>query len=114
MWLPGKVSATLQAFERTGESCVKSDARMFDEAEQPIYGTIFAYRRCGPGVLKNFYKTTYLGCCMAFRAEANPCGEIDVRLWEAPHDPHHGRTRCTSLFHCLAFRDTAGRSYDVS
>jgi hypothetical protein len=40
-----------------------------DEDLNILYPSFFQLRRSGAGTLKNVWKNTYLGCCMAFRKE---------------------------------------------
>jgi hypothetical protein len=45
---------------------VLSDAYVVDENLQPLYNSFFDLNHSRKGLLKNFYKNSYLGCCMAF------------------------------------------------
>ena len=67
VWLPGKVDVTLQALERA--DLVVSDCSVVDSELRVIVGSFFQARGSGPGLLKNLWKNTFLGCCMAFRRQ---------------------------------------------
>jgi len=45
---------------------VVSDCEIIDENDNIIHDSFFKLRKSGKGFLKNFYKNSYLGCCMAF------------------------------------------------
>jgi glycosyltransferase involved in cell wall biosynthesis len=45
---------------------VVSDCSIVDANLKIIENSFFELRNSGPGFLKNLYKNTYLGCCMAF------------------------------------------------
>jgi glycosyltransferase involved in cell wall biosynthesis len=64
VWVPGKVEAFRRAFASSGAACVVSDATFTAEDLTPVHG-YFESRGAGPGVVKNFTRNTYLGCCMA-------------------------------------------------
>lgn len=67
IWLPGKVERCCAALLK--HPLVVTDCRVVDAALQPLHVSFFALRRSGPGVLRNLWKNSYLGCCMAFRRE---------------------------------------------
>ncbi len=43
------------------------DCRIVDEDLVPIYDSFFQHNRSKAGLLKNFMKNSFVGCCMAFR-----------------------------------------------
>jgi glycosyltransferase involved in cell wall biosynthesis len=65
VWLPRKVDAMLQALEEA--DLVVSDCSVVDGELRVITPSFFRARGSGPGVLKNLWRNTFLGCCMAFR-----------------------------------------------
>ena len=65
VWMPGKVEAMLAALSRA--DLVVSDCMVVDESLNPLSASFFAMRNSGPGLVRNFVRNTYLGCCMAFR-----------------------------------------------
>lgn len=69
IWLEGKVSQVMAEFSRPGVMAVVTDAEIIDVDEKvvvPSYHRAFGNR---PGVWKNFWRNSYLGCCLAFRRE---------------------------------------------
>jgi len=48
---------------------VVTDCALVNESGQVISPSFFQLRDSGKGILKNIWKNTYLGCCMAFRRE---------------------------------------------
>lgn len=69
VWLEYKVAAMLDALTTSGRVVVVSDAQVIDQNGVLLESSFFKLRHSGPGALKNFYRNTYLGCCMAFRSE---------------------------------------------
>ncbi len=67
-WLPGKVEAMVACFENPAVTAVVTNATIVDEAGAEV-GDYFSHARSGPGVVHNFVKNSYLGCCMAVRRE---------------------------------------------
>jgi hypothetical protein len=74
-WLPGKVDAMVAAFADPHVTGVVTDAVIVDEDGNLTGESIFAYLRSGPGVVHNYVKNSYLGCCLAVRREV-----LDVAL----------------------------------
>lgn len=69
IWADNKVEHVLQAFEQTGKKLVIHDAAVVKEdGKTVIEPSFFKLRGCGEGTLKNIWKNTYIGCCMAFSA----------------------------------------------
>lgn len=67
VWLEGKLTATCEALET--HSLVVSDCKVTDAEGGPLHESYFALIGSGPGILRNFLRNSYLGCCMAFRRE---------------------------------------------
>jgi glycosyltransferase involved in cell wall biosynthesis len=92
LWLPGKVEKMRRAMREADATAVVSDAIVIDEEGHMIKESFFVHRKSGPGLLKNFIKNTYLGCCLAFDARVR-----DVLLpfpsWIPQHDEWIG-TAC--------------------
>jgi glycosyltransferase involved in cell wall biosynthesis len=65
IWLPNKVSHTIPLLQTY--DLVLSDAVMVDAHGAQIHDSFFRFNHSRKGILKNFYKNSYLGCCMAFR-----------------------------------------------
>lgn len=45
------------------------DCTVVDESYAVLIPSFFSYRKSKPGFLKNIYKNSYIGCCMAFKRE---------------------------------------------
>lgn len=67
IWDVKKVQTMLQRLQSV--DLVVSNCVVVDEKLNTIYPSFYNLRNSGPGFLKNVYKNTYLGCCMAFRSE---------------------------------------------
>ncbi len=67
IWLPGKVTECLKLLMKY--DIVVTDCSVVDEKLELIEESFFGVMKSGPGLLKNFFKNTYLGCCMAFKSE---------------------------------------------
>lgn len=65
IWLERKVEIMTEAL-RDADLAV-SDCSIVDEQLRVIAPSFFETRGSGPGVLKNLWRNSYLGCCMAFR-----------------------------------------------
>lgn len=69
IWVENKVECVINEFLIDEDiSLIVHDAVVFeDRKNNVIYDSFFEFRKCGKGILKNIYKNTYIGCCMAFR-----------------------------------------------
>jgi glycosyltransferase involved in cell wall biosynthesis len=67
VWLDGKVALCLQALH--GHMMVVTDCTLVDGELKVLAESFFAQLGSGPGVLKNLWRNSYLGCCMAFRRQ---------------------------------------------
>lgn len=70
VWLPNKVAMFIEVFHHMRPSAVVSDASIIDENDFVLVESFFKYRNSGPGLVKNFVRNTYLGCCMAIDKRA--------------------------------------------
>lgn len=67
IWMKNKVEKVLKIFEEKKSTLVVHDAEVFNSEDKKIlYKSFFKYRNSGSGIIKNIYKNTYIGCCMAF------------------------------------------------
>lgn len=67
IWIDNKVKIVVDTFKKNNSTLVIHDAQVFDnENKKILYQSFFKYRNSGPGIIKNIYKNTYIGCCMAF------------------------------------------------
>jgi glycosyltransferase involved in cell wall biosynthesis len=69
LWLPGKVAIMLEEFRKSGALAIVSDAIVVKHDGTTLHESYFAWRGSGPGVVRNFRKNAFLGCCMAIRRE---------------------------------------------
>ena len=68
-WLPGKVDAVVAAFGNPRVKAVVTEAIIVDGDGIRTDDSYFAHAHSGPGVLHNFVKNSYLGCCLAVRRD---------------------------------------------
>lgn len=64
IWLPNKRAVFMQAL--CSVDLVVSDCCVTDEALNVRQSSFFELRESGPGTLRNLWRNSYLGCCMAF------------------------------------------------
>lgn len=85
IWMPDKVEKVMQVFEREKVLLVIHDARVMNEQlDQVMMSSFFEYRGSGAGAFKNFYKNTYMGCCMAMKRT------VTEKIFPIPRDvPMH-------------------------
>ena len=69
-WLPGKVELVLEHIA-AGNDLVVHDAIVVKD-DRVVVPSLFAARRSGPGVLRNIVRSSYTGCCIAFRRAILP------------------------------------------
>lgn len=69
IWNENKVKDVVKCFEKEKCTLVVHDAEIVDEKLNVIKDSYYKYRNSGKGIIKNIYKNTYIGCCMAFSKE---------------------------------------------
>lgn len=69
VWEINKVEKVLDCFHKKHCKVVVHDATIIDGTGKLLEESFFAYRSSKAGVIKNFVKNSYLGCCMAFKRE---------------------------------------------
>lgn len=67
IWLSHKRETMLKHLKN--HDLVISDATVVDEDKNLLHDSFFAFNHSKKGLLKNIYKNSYLGCCMAFNTE---------------------------------------------
>ena len=67
VWIEGKVSSCIAALKEN--DCVIHDAVVVNQDLNVIESSFFDSRKSGAGVIRNLYRNTYLGCCMAFKRQ---------------------------------------------
>ena len=71
IWLPEKVARITEEFENDSKLLlVMHDARIVDEKLNETEASFFEHRGTKTGILKNIWKNSFMGCCMAVRKEA--------------------------------------------
>lgn len=66
IWLPNKISLMSKEFKNSGIGMVVSDAKFVDTNLKELNNTQSSDVNWRKGLLRNFTKNTYVGCCMAF------------------------------------------------
>ncbi len=68
IWMEDKVSKVMEAFEKQGVNLVVHDAVVMDGAcKEVILDSFYSLKGSGAGAVKNIWRNTYIGCCMAFK-----------------------------------------------
>ncbi|MVM38053.1 glycosyltransferase [Spirosoma sp. HMF3257] len=65
IWLPEKVNSTLILLQQY--DLVLTDCKVVDANLCELYPSFFSARGSKSGLVRNLYKNSYMGCCMAFR-----------------------------------------------
>ncbi len=66
IWHPDKRDSVEREMVRTGAVLVMHDATIVDEHANVLHPSFFAWRGTRLGLLKNLWKNSFIGCCMAF------------------------------------------------
>lgn len=69
IWESDKVKKVLNCFKKQECTLVVHEAIVIDENLTVIMPSFFNYRKSGKGIIKNIWKNTYIGCCMAFDSQ---------------------------------------------
>lgn len=70
IWEKDKMDKIIRAFMETGCGVVVHDAVVVDGDNQEVLcDSFYSIKHSGAGALKNIWRNTYVGCCMAFRKE---------------------------------------------
>lgn len=69
VWNVKKVEKVLKVFKEKGITLVIHNCEIVNENLEKTDKTFFEFRNSGKGVIKNIWKNTYIGCCMAFKSE---------------------------------------------
>lgn len=70
IWVPEKVERVMDTFEKDGVGLVVHDALVTDgNCQEVILDSFYSLKGSGAGVLKNIWRNTYIGCCMAFKRD---------------------------------------------
>lgn len=69
VWTEDKIKKVMEAFENPECMLVVHDADLIDGFGNKIGDSFYAIRNSKAGIVKNIWKNSYIGCCMAFRKE---------------------------------------------
>lgn len=72
VWDDDKYAAVTAAFDDDTVMLVMHDARLVDKEKNVVGDSFFATRNTKTGFLKNLWKNSYIGCCMAFSKHLKP------------------------------------------
>lgn len=67
VWLPNKVDVMLMRLQEV--DLVVCDCEVVDRQLNLLHPSFFDLRNSGAGVLRNLWRNSYLGCCIAFRRQ---------------------------------------------
>jgi glycosyltransferase involved in cell wall biosynthesis len=68
VWARNKIEVIQHYFKTTDADLIISDAYVTDENLNIVHPSFYELMNSGGGIMKNFMKNTYLGCCMTFRS----------------------------------------------
>ena len=68
LWLPGKVNEMERILKNSKEKLLMTNAYIFDEKSVWL-ATFFEHRKSRRGLWTNIVKNSFIGCCIAFRAD---------------------------------------------
>ena len=67
IWMDSKVEKVLFTFNNEKCTCVVHDAMVFNSnSNEIIADSFYKLRKSSNGIIKNIWKNSYIGCCMAF------------------------------------------------
>lgn len=69
VWEKNKIKKVLKIFKKEKCQVVIHDADIVDSNLKTTGQSFFDFRNSGKGIIKNIWKNTYIGCCMAFDSE---------------------------------------------
>lgn len=68
VWMKNKIERVLKFFEKEECLVVVHNSVIVDSNLKATGQTFFQFRNSGVGIIKNIWKNTYIGCCMAFKS----------------------------------------------
>ena len=67
IWDAKKIERVLNIFDQKKCLCVVHDCIVFDsDSKETIYESFYKFRNSKKGIIRNIWKNSYIGCCMAF------------------------------------------------
>ncbi|WP_185974648.1 glycosyltransferase [Deinococcus detaillensis] len=67
VWMPCKVQTSLEIFDGQHADLILADAYILVDGSVQL-DTFFEFRRSSLGFTRNFFKNSFVGCCMSFRS----------------------------------------------
>ena len=80
IWNDEKVEKVLKVFKDKNVTLVIHNCEIVNENLEKTDKTFFEFRNSGKGIIKNIWKNTYIGCCIAFK------GEMKDQILPIPND----------------------------
>ena len=80
IWNDKKVEKVLKVFKDENVTLVIHNCEIVNESLEKTDKTFFEFRNSGKGIIKNIWKNTYIGCCIAFK------GEMKDQILPIPND----------------------------
>lgn len=72
IWADNKVQRCLEPFNDISCMAINHNGEMVNALKEKEGYTLFEWRKSGSGIIKNMWKNSYVGCCMAFRSQLLP------------------------------------------
>lgn len=72
IWSEKKCEVVKYEFEQSGAILVVHDAVIVDQRKNILFPSFFSWRESSTGLVNNFIKNSYIGCCMAFKRDLLP------------------------------------------
>lgn len=69
VWSEKKCEIIKREFEASKALLIIHDAIIVDESKRTVFQSFFKWRNSSDGLLNNFIKNSYIGCCMAFKRD---------------------------------------------
>lgn len=69
IWIDGKIDRMVAFLENTGAALAVHNGVTINDRDEIVSKDFFSEYRIGPSFLRNFLKSRYSGCCMAFTAD---------------------------------------------
>ncbi len=80
IWNDKKVEKVLKVFRNENVTLVIHNCEIVNENLEKNDKTFFEFRNSGKGIIKNIWKNTYIGCCIAFK------GKMKDKILPIPND----------------------------
>lgn len=80
IWNDKKVEKVLKVFKDENVTLVIHNCEIVNESLEKTDKTFFEFRNSGKGIIKNIWKNTYIGCCIAFK------GKMKDKILPIPND----------------------------